>query len=76
MTERNVTEIQAKILDFIREYVEARGYAPTVREIGNGVGLRSNSSVSYQLGRLTTKGFIRRNLKTQRALVIRLDYRK
>ena len=45
-----------KILDFISRFTRERGYAPTVREIGEAVGLKSPSSVQYQLNRLREEG--------------------
>lgn len=51
----DLTPRQRRILDFIRETVERRGYPPTVREIGEAVGLVSPSSVDYQLGVLRRK---------------------
>ena len=41
-----------KILEFVNAFVQENGYAPSVREIGAGVGLSSTASVSYQLKRL------------------------
>jgi repressor LexA len=50
---------QQKILYFIRYYAERRGYMPSIREIGEAVGLASPSSVSYQLSELQSKGYLR-----------------
>ena len=47
-----------KILEFVNTFVRENGYAPSVREIGAGVGLRSTASVSYQLERLQEKGLL------------------
>ena len=46
------------ILDFVNEFVQENGYAPSVREIGAAVGLRSTASVSYQLQQLQQKGLL------------------
>ena len=47
------------ILDFVNEFVQANGFAPSVREIGAAVGLRSTASVSYHLQQLQEKGLLR-----------------
>ena len=46
------------ILDFVNEFVQQNGYAPSVREIGAAVGLRSTASVSYHLTQLQEKGLL------------------
>ena len=46
------------ILDFVNEFVQENGFAPSVREIGQAVGLRSTASVSYHLQQLQEKGFL------------------
>jgi len=67
-----LTPRQRKILEFIRESVERRGFPPTIREIGDSVGLASTSSVSYQLISLQKKGFLRRDATKPRAVDVRL----
>ena len=57
----DLTARQRRILDYIRETVEHRGYPPTVREIGEAVGLVSPSSVAYQMGVLQKKGYLRKD---------------
>ena len=52
----STTQRQQRILDFIAETVRERGYPPTVREIGEAVGLTSSSSVHAQLANLERKG--------------------
>ena len=47
-----------KILDFVNEFVQENGFAPSVREIGAAVGLRSTASVSYHLNQLQEKGLL------------------
>lgn len=51
---------QQRILDFITSYQQSKGYSPTFREIGEGVGLKSSSSASGHLDRLEKKGLVRR----------------
>jgi repressor LexA len=63
-----VTSRQRRILDFIRETVQARGYPPTVREIGEAVGLTSSSSVHAQLANLERQGLLRRDPTKPRAM--------
>ena len=63
-----VTTRQRRILDFIRETVQARGYPPTVREIGEAVGLTSSSSVHAQLANLERQGLLRRDPTKPRAM--------
>ena len=46
------------ILEFVNEFVQENGFAPSVREIGQAVGLRSTASVSYHLQQLQEKGFL------------------
>ena len=46
------------ILDFVNEFVQENGFAPSVREIGSAVGLRSTASVSYHLQQLQEKGLL------------------
>ena len=67
----DLTARQRRILDYIRDTVERRGYPPTVREIGEAVGLVSPSSVAYQLKELEKKGFLRRDPNRPRAVDVR-----
>ena len=68
--ETGLTPRQRAILEMIRETVATRGYPPSVREIGDGVGLTSPSSVSHQLTTLVRLGFLRRDPNRPRALVV------
>lgn len=65
-----LTARQRDILAVIRSTVEDRGYPPSVREIGEAVGLTSPSSVAHQLGVLERKGLLRRDPHRPRALVV------
>ena len=47
-----------KILDYVNQFVQENGYAPSVREIGAAVGLRSTASVSYHIQQLQEKGML------------------
>ena len=70
--EAGLTTRQRKVLEVIRDSVERRGYPPTVREIGEAVGLTSTSSVSHQLAMLQKKGFLRRDPSRPRAVDVRM----
>ena len=63
-----VTERQRAILDYLREFVDEHGYPPTVREIGEAVGLRSPSTVHAHLAQLERAGLLRRDPTKPRAL--------
>ena len=63
-----LTARQARILEFIRETVRDRGYPPTVREIGEAVGLTSSSSVHSQLANLERRGLLRKDPTKPRAI--------
>lgn len=63
---------QRLILAMIKESTETRGYPPTIREMGEAVGLASPSSVTHQLKALEAKGFLRRDPKRPRALMVHL----
>ena len=62
--------VQRKILDFIRSFLSEKGYPPTIREIGDGVSLRSTSSVFGNLQKLEEKGYIRRDPTRSRSIEI------
>ncbi|GGE63211.1 transcriptional repressor LexA [Priestia taiwanensis] len=64
---------QEDILTFIKQRVMAKGYPPSVREIGEAVGLASSSTVHGHLSRLEEKGYIRRDPTKPRAIEI-LDF--
>ena len=63
---------QRKVLQVIRESVQRRGYPPSMREIGEAVGLTSTSSVSYQLSTLQRKGYLHRDVGRPRTVEVRL----
>ena len=69
--EAGLTVRQRKILDVIRSAIERQGYPPSVREIGEAVGLASPSSVAHQLRQLQSKGFLRRDPNRPRAVDVR-----
>ena len=65
-----LTDRQRQILDLIRDRIADRGYPPTVREIGEAVGLASPSSVHAQISALVKAGRLRRDPSKTRALVV------
>jgi repressor LexA len=67
-----LTPRQRRILEVIRDAVELRGYPPSIREMGDAVGLASTSSVAHQLKMLEQKGFLRRDPHRPRALEVLL----
>lgn len=66
-----LTDRQRRVLEVIRASVGERGYPPSIREIGDAVGLTSTSSVAHQLRTLEKKGFLRRDPNRPRAVDVR-----
>ncbi len=71
-----LSDRQRAILDMIRETTQERGYPPSVREIGESVGLTSPSSVAHQLKNLQKAGYLRIDPNRPRALVLSPDATK
>ena len=69
---QTMTPRQQRILDFIKRTVQDRGYPPTVREIGEAVGLTSSSSVHAQLANLQRRGLLRRDATKPRAMELQV----
>ncbi len=67
---KKISKRQEEILAFIKDEVRLKGYPPSVREIGEAVGLASSSTVHGHLSRLESKGFIRRDPTKPRAIEI------
>jgi repressor LexA len=65
---QGLTKRQAQTLDFIRQSIEQRGYPPTLREIGESMGIRSTNGVNDHLRALERKGYLRREDMKSRAL--------
>lgn len=70
-TGADLTVRQRKVLEVIRTSVSERGYPPSIREIGDAVGLTSTSSVAHQLRSLERKGYLRRDPNRPRAVDVR-----
>jgi repressor LexA len=66
----DLSQRQKEILDFVNTHVDANGYPPTVREIGQAVGLTSPSTVHAHLAKLEGLGLIRRDATKPRALEV------
>ena len=66
----DITSRQQRILDFIERTVRERGYPPTVREIGDAVGLTSSSSVHAQLANLERMGHLTKDPSKPRAMTL------
>jgi repressor LexA len=65
-----LTERQRQVLQFIKEEIGRKGYPPSVREIGEAIGLSSSSTVHGHMARLEEKGFIRRDPTKPRAIEV------
>ncbi|MBC7724553.1 MAG: transcriptional repressor LexA [Burkholderiaceae bacterium] len=70
---KSLSDKQLAILDAIQASVSSRGYPPSMREIGDAVGLSSLSSVTHQLNQLELSGYLRRDPNRPRALEILID---
>lgn len=73
MTDPQLTARQRQIIDVIETNMRERGYPPSVREIGDAVGLTSPSTVHSHLASLERLGFIRRDATKPRAMEVRFD---
>jgi len=69
----SLSDKQLAILDVIQKSVVARGYPPSMREIGDAVGLSSLSSVTHQLNQLELSGYLRRDPNRPRALEVLIE---
>jgi repressor LexA len=70
---KSLSDKQLAILDVIQRSVQTQGYPPSMREIGDAVGLSSLSSVTHQLNQLELSGYLRRDPKRPRALEILIE---
>jgi repressor LexA len=70
---KTLTPKQTAILEVIQRSVADRGYPPSMREIGDGVGLSSLSSVTHQLNQLELAGYLRRDPNRPRALEVLIE---
>ena len=65
-----LTERQRQVLQYIKDEIRAKGYPPSVREIGEAIGLSSSSTVHGHMARLEEKGYIRRDPTKPRAIEV------
>ncbi len=65
-----LNETQKAVFDYIKDIISQRGIAPSVREIGQAVGLKSTSSVQYNLNALEDLGYIKRDANLKRTIRI------
>lgn len=63
-----LSERQRHILRFMESYIEAHGFPPTIREIGNATGIASTSVVNYNLNKLVSAGYLSRSARASRGL--------
>ncbi len=70
MEKDKLTKRQKQILDYIRECIEIKHYPPSVREIGQAIGLSSPSTVHAHLNALEQKGYIKRDGAKSRSMVV------
>ncbi|MDQ2754075.1 MAG: transcriptional repressor LexA [Actinomycetota bacterium] len=73
MPDTELTGKRREILDFIAAHLKARGFPPSVREIGEAVGLTSSSTVHTHLTTLQRQGYLRRDPDKPRAMEVRYD---
>ena len=68
MTKGKLSERQQGMVEFIRKFGEEKGYPPTIRQIGEAVGISSTSVVNYNLNKLEKDGLLTRDLKVSRGV--------
>src|SRR3989304_3637452 len=68
MPKGKLSERQKKMLDFIQKFGQQSGYPPSIREIGEAVGISSTSVVNYNLNRLVEEGYVARDQNVSRGI--------
>jgi repressor LexA len=76
MADQKLTKRQQQIFDFIKRYTSEKGYPPTVRDIGQAIGLTSSSTVHAHLANLERLGMLRRDPTKPRAMEVLVDKAK
>jgi repressor LexA len=76
MADQKLTTRQQQIFDFIKRYTQDKGYPPTVRDIGQAIGLTSSSTVHAHLANLERLGLLRRDPTKPRAMEVLADKAK
>lgn len=69
----DLNQKQQEIINFIREYIQKKGYPPAVREIGEAVGFSSSSTVHNHLSNLEKKGYLRKDPTKPRTIELLID---
>ena len=69
----NLTKRQNEILTYVKEYIVAHGYPPTVREIGKDLGVSSPATIHTHLNKLVEKGFIKKDGSKNRAIELLVE---
>lgn len=69
----NLTKRQNEILNYVKEYIVAHGYPPTVREIGKDLGVSSPATIHTHLNKLVEKGFIKKDGSKNRAIELLVE---
>ncbi len=67
---RRLSKMQQRVYDFVAAFIQERGYPPSVREIGDAIGLRSPSTVHFHLKHLAEAGYIEKNAGKGRAIAL------
>ena len=68
MAKGKLSERQRGMIDFIRRFTQGKGYPPTIRQMGEAVGISSTSVVNYNLNKLEKDGHLTRDLKVSRGV--------
>ena len=66
----SVTYSQKRVLDFVKEFIEKRGYSPSFQEIAEGLGLRSLATVAKHIKNLKEKGLLKDSFNRSRSLEV------
>lgn len=68
-----LTERQEEIFNKLKQYIKEHGYSPSVRELGQLMGLKSSETISTHLKKIKAKGYIDYNPKKHRSLIIKVQ---
>lgn len=74
VTNNQMSELEMDIIDFITSYIKDNGYAPTVREIGEGIGISGSATMQKYLNQLADKGFIKKTPGVSRSIIVTSNY--
>ena len=68
--EKKLSERHTRIMEFLNDFQEKRGYSPSIREIGDVIGVKSTSLVDYYLRQLEDMGYISRDGHVSRSICV------